>query len=59
VRLSLIDNGGRVLRNLLNEEKEPGEHYITADVTDLIPGIYLYQIISGLLNETKKLIVTR
>lgn len=59
VKLSLMDNGGRVLKDLLNEEKEPGEHYISVDVTDLSPGIYHYHIMSGILKETKKLIVTR
>ncbi len=59
VKLSLMDNSGRVLRNILNEEKEAGEHFIKTDVSDLTPGIYLYQIEAGFLKETKKVIVTR
>lgn len=59
VTLSLMDASGRVLRHLLDEVKEPGEYYVAVDVADLPPGTYLYHITSGLLKETKKLIVTR
>ena len=59
VKLTLLDNSGRILRELLNEEKESGEHYVSVDVADLAPGTYLYHIKSGLLKETKKLIVAR
>jgi uncharacterized protein (DUF1501 family) len=59
VKLTLLDNSGRILRELLNEERESGEHYVSVDVADLAPGTYLYHIKSGLLKETKKLIVAR
>lgn len=59
VTLSLMDNSGRVLKELLSEEKEPGEHYVYVEVAELPAGTYLYHIKSGLLKETKKLIVTR
>lgn len=59
VNLSLLDNNGRVLKQLVNAEKTPGEHNITIDVSDLMPGTYLYHIKSGFMKETKKLIVIR
>jgi len=59
VKLSLMDARGLVLQNLVDEIKESGEYYVTLNVLDLPPGIYLYQITSGLLKETKKFIVTR
>ena len=59
VKLNLMDNSGRILKELLNEEKDPGEHYVTVNVADLQSGTYLYQIKSGILRDTKKLIVKR
>jgi uncharacterized protein (DUF1501 family) len=59
VQLNLLDINGRQLKNLLNEEKEAGDHSIKTDVSELTNGTYLYQIKAGLLNETKKLIVLR
>lgn len=59
VRLNLLNATGQSIRMLVNEEKPAGEHFVDVPVTDLPPGIYLYQIKAGVLSETKKLIVNR
>ncbi|MBA4145830.1 MAG: peptidase S8, partial [Cytophaga sp.] len=38
---------------------DAGEYSVKGDVSELPSGTYLYHIKAGLLNETKKLIVTR
>jgi uncharacterized protein (DUF1501 family) len=58
VNLSLLDNSGRVVKTLLNEQREEGEHSVSVTVADLPAGIYLYKLKTGFVNETKKLIVT-
>jgi uncharacterized protein (DUF1501 family) len=59
VSLNLLDNSGRVLKILVNGQKEEGEHAIKVDVTDLPTGVYLYKFKTGFIEETKKLIVTK
>ncbi len=59
VSLNLLDNSGRVLKVLVNGQKEEGEHSTKVDVTDLPSGIYLYKFKTGFFEETKKLIVTK
>jgi uncharacterized protein (DUF1501 family) len=58
VNLSLLDNTGSIVKVLLNEQKEEGEHSVTVTVTDLPAGIYFYKLKTGFVNETKKMIVT-
>ncbi|HMJ68675.1 MAG TPA: DUF1501 domain-containing protein [Cyclobacteriaceae bacterium] len=59
VKLSLLDVQGRAVSVLLDEEREAGEHFVKADMGGWPAGVYLYQIKAGILNETKKMIVTR
>lgn len=59
VTLSLSNNQGRVIRTLLQEERNEGEHEIRVNVLDLPVGIYFYQLKTGFFQETKKLIVVR
>lgn len=58
VVLKLIDHKGSVVKEVLNDRKEAGEHEIRADLSGLKPGIYIYQIEAGLLKTAKKLIIT-
>jgi len=57
VAILIMDISGRVLKTVLDEEREAGEHWIKTDVSDLRQGAYLYHIKSGLLKESKKLII--
>lgn len=59
VTLSLSDNQGRLIRTLLQEERNEGEHQIRVNVLDLPVGIYFYELKTGFFQETKKLIVVR
>lgn len=59
VTIQLIDNKGQLVRLLLDSTKDPGPHEFRADLAGVKPGIYFYQIESGLLKTTKKLIITR
>jgi hypothetical protein len=59
VKLSLLDIQGRPLSVLMDEEREAGEHFVKTDMGSWPAGVYLYQIKAGILNETKKMIVTR
>lgn len=59
VKVALLDSQGRELKVLMNEDKEEGEHFVKADVSVYPPGVYLYQIKAGILDDTKKMIVTR
>ncbi len=57
VKISIFDQKGRLVKLVLDERREPGEHQVKADLTDLDPGMYIYKIESGLLNDSKKLII--
>jgi hypothetical protein len=59
VNLELLTSGGARVRLLVDAQQDAGEHSITTDVSDLSPGVYLYRLQSGPLNETRKFIVTR
>jgi uncharacterized protein (DUF1501 family) len=59
VQLNLLDLHGRMVKSILNEMHEPGEHTVTVRLDDVPAGIYVYQIKGGLLNESKKLIVRK
>lgn len=59
VQFSLLDGSGKVIKTILDEEREPGEHWIKTDVSEFNPGVYIYHIKSGFLKESKKLIIAR
>lgn len=58
VMLKLIDQKGRIVKEVLNDRKDAGEHEVRADLSGLKPGVYIYQIEAGLLKTAKKLIIT-
>ncbi|CAN5266124.1 hypothetical protein BH09BAC3_BH09BAC3_23300 [soil metagenome] len=57
VAISLFDTSGQLMKIVLDEEREAGEHWIKTDLTDIRSGSYIYYIKSGLLKESKKLII--
>jgi uncharacterized protein (DUF1501 family) len=59
VTLSLLDNNGRLIKTILNEERTEGEHSVKVELSDVPTGMYLYQLKSGFMSDTKKLIVTK
>src|SRR6267142_2348083 len=59
VNLNLVDTFGRVVKTVVNEEKEPGNHYVKVEVGDLAAGTYIYEMKAVFFKESKKLIVVR
>lgn len=59
VSLMLFDSQGRMLKTLLDETRDQGEHTVHVELADLKPGVYLYKLKSGFLKETKKLVISR
>jgi Protein of unknown function (DUF1501)/Secretion system C-terminal sorting domain len=59
VDITIKDSQGRLIKNLLHEERTEGSHTVKLEVSDMPPGIYFYQMKTGFFQETKKLIVTR
>lgn len=58
VEINLISPDGHKARNILNKSLDVGEHQVVADLRGLPPGLYYYEIKAGVLNDTKKLIIT-
>ncbi|MHA2427972.1 MAG: T9SS type A sorting domain-containing protein [Candidatus Hermodarchaeia archaeon] len=64
VRLLVYDLRGRMVRELLNEEKEPGHYSVWWDGTngagtDVGSGVYLYKLVAGNFSATKKMAILR
>jgi uncharacterized protein (DUF1501 family) len=59
IRLKIVDTQGKVLKDILNEDKDTGDYEVKVDVSDLKSGTYLYQFESSYLKAVKKLIVLR
>ncbi|WP_456459427.1 DUF1501 domain-containing protein [Reichenbachiella sp.] len=57
VSLRLYDQKGKLVQQIMQEQKTIGEHEVTLDVSQLKPGTYIYRIDTGLLKDSKKLIV--
>lgn len=57
VSIQLFDINGRVVRNIMNEQKDKGKHQVTINRGDLPPGQYFYRLINGKNQSTKKLVV--
>ncbi|MBL1215264.1 MAG: T9SS type A sorting domain-containing protein [Ignavibacteriae bacterium] len=59
VRLDIFNILGQKVRTLANTEFETGIHEITFDGKNLASGVYLYRIVSGSFNETKKMLLLK
>jgi len=59
VQLDLLDSRGNVVNNVLNEQRTEGKHEVQISVAELSPGLYFYQLKTGFIKETKKLMVSR
>lgn len=57
IRIMTIE--GKLIRKVLNERKSPGEHSVTVNVSDLMPGFYIYDIKAGILQDAKRLQIRR
>ena len=57
VKISLLDMGGKLIKVVVDEQKVPGDYEVKLDLVGLQPGIYLYRMETGIINETKKLVI--
>jgi hypothetical protein len=54
VNLRMLDFQGRTIQVLVNDVKQPGEYSVTFDAKELESGIYLYRLLTGDIQLTRK-----
>jgi flagellar hook assembly protein FlgD len=64
VVLGIHDAGGRLLRRLVDEPRDPGLHRVPWDGTDrsgrrIACGVYFYKLTAGGQSQTRSIIVVR
>ena len=59
VQVSILDAYGRVIRQIINENKEPGSYEQVLDTVDLPQGIYFLRLDTGLWSAFKKIVVIK
>jgi uncharacterized protein (DUF1501 family) len=59
VSLSVYDALGRLTTRLVDGEEKAGEHEVEADVSQWLPGVYIYKINAGPLSDSRKLVIKR
>ncbi len=57
--LKVYDILGNEIRTLVDEEKPAGTYEIDFDAAELTSGVYFYQLKSGIISQTKKMILLR
>jgi hypothetical protein len=59
VTLKVYNVMGKEVETLVNEQKAPGNYEVRFDASKLASGIYFYQLKSGSLVSTKKLVLLK
>ena len=59
VTLKVFDMLGEKVATLIEDEKREGKHNIIFDGSNLASGIYYYQLITGSLSKTRKMILNK
>lgn len=59
VNISVYDILGRRVKELVNEEKEPGRYEIQFNVNNLSSGVYFYRIVTTDFVSTKKMMILK
>lgn len=59
VVLKIYDINGREIKTLINEFKPAGRYLFSFNASELSSGIYIYKIISGNFNETKRMVLIK
>ncbi len=59
ISLKIYDDLGREIVTLVNEVKPVGTHQVQFNAHDLPSGVYLYRLMAGSFNESKKMIVLK
>ncbi|MCF8242239.1 MAG: T9SS type A sorting domain-containing protein [Melioribacteraceae bacterium] len=58
-KLVIYDLLGREIKTLLNKPMQPGKHSVEFNAEDLPSGLYIYQIKTGTINASKKMILIK
>ncbi|MEQ9165241.1 MAG: DUF1501 domain-containing protein [Fulvivirga sp.] len=58
VKIMLLNADGKQVATLMDERRSAGDHDVKIDLSNIKPGFYICKIESGLLKQTKKLIVS-
>lgn len=59
VEINLLNTNGQKVKELMKENRNMGENELVVDLRNIPPGFYYYEIKAGMLNDTKKLIISR
>lgn len=59
VSLKVYDMLGRVVSELVHEQKTAGRYQIRFDASDLASGMYLYELRASGLRQVQKMVVTK
>ncbi|MBK8663521.1 MAG: T9SS type A sorting domain-containing protein [Ignavibacteriales bacterium] len=59
VTLNLYDITGRLVKQLVNEQKPTGRHKTTIDSGNLASGVYIYSLRVNDININKKLVILK
>jgi hypothetical protein len=59
VVIKVFDILGNEIETLVNEEKPAGTYEVTWSAANLSSGVYLYQLMAGSYNETKKMLLMK
>jgi hypothetical protein len=59
ISLKLYDASGRLVKDMVNGEAEPGYHHLKLDTKLLASGVYFYRLETGERAFTKKMIVVK
>jgi len=59
VHLVVYDILGRVVKTLVNEQKQPGKYAVTFEASSLTSGIYFYRLQAGNYTSTKKAVLVK
>ena len=59
VRLTVLDVLGREVATIVNENKFPGEYFISWDGSRLPSGVYYYRLRAGQFTDVKKMVLLR
>lgn len=59
IRLDVFDILGRVVATLVNQKQKPGNYSVRFNAADLSSGIYYYRLSSGVISETRKMIIMK
>lgn len=59
VSIHLYDTNGKLVQQVMDEKRLPGEHEIQVDLQNIKPGKYVYRMKSGQLEDAKTLVVIK